>query len=59
MRLHENPVDFQDLITITAGEKHIPESAVEDLLYTDTKQCFDDAVIVFDRINTILAEIGE
>ena len=29
MRLHENKTEFQELITLTAKEKHIPESAVE------------------------------
>lgn len=29
MRLHNNPVEFRELITITARNKHIPESAVE------------------------------
>lgn len=29
MRLHNNPAEFQELITLTASEKHIPESAVE------------------------------
>lgn len=29
MKLHENQTEFQELITLTAREKHIPESAVE------------------------------
>lgn len=29
MRLHNNPTEFQELVTLTAREKHIPESAVE------------------------------
>ena len=29
MKLHDNPNEFQELITLTAQEKHIPESAVE------------------------------
>ncbi|MBR5618396.1 MAG: nucleotidyl transferase AbiEii/AbiGii toxin family protein [Clostridia bacterium] len=29
MELHENKTEFQELITLTAREKHIPESAVE------------------------------
>ena len=29
MKLHENRAEFQELITLTAKEKHIPESAVE------------------------------
>jgi predicted nucleotidyltransferase component of viral defense system len=29
MKLHENKIEFQDLIALTAKEKHIPESAVE------------------------------
>ncbi len=29
MKLHENTAEFQELITLTAKEKHIPESAVE------------------------------
>lgn len=29
MKLHSNMAEFQDLITITARDKHIPESAVE------------------------------
>lgn len=29
MKLHNNPTEFQELITLTAREKHIPESAVE------------------------------
>lgn len=29
MLLHENKTEFQELITLTAKEKHIPESAVE------------------------------
>ena len=29
MRLHENKIEFQQLITLTARDKHIPESAVE------------------------------
>ena len=29
MKLHENKSDFRELITLTAQEKHIPESAVE------------------------------
>ena len=29
MRLHDNRGEFQELITLTAREKHIPESAVE------------------------------
>ena len=29
MRLHENKEEFQELITLVAREKHIPESAVE------------------------------
>ena len=28
MKLHEHPEDFRDLITLTAREKHIPESAI-------------------------------
>lgn len=31
----------------------------EDLLYTDEKQNFDDAINTFERISTLLAEIGE
>ena len=29
MKLHRNKAEFQELITLTAREKHIPESAVE------------------------------
>ena len=29
MKLHENKDEFGELITLTAQEKHIPESAVE------------------------------
>ena len=29
MKLHENLTEFRDLITLTAQEKHISESAVE------------------------------
>ena len=29
MKLHENQTEFQELVTLTAREKHIPESAVE------------------------------
>ena len=29
MKLHENKAEFRELITLTAQEKHIPESAVE------------------------------
>ena len=29
MKLHENKTEFRELITLTAREKHIPESAVE------------------------------
>ena len=29
MKLHNNRGEFQELITLTAREKHIPESAVE------------------------------
>ena len=29
MKLHNNGAEFQELINLTAREKHIPESAVE------------------------------
>ena len=29
MKLHDDPTVFHELITLTAREKHIPESAVE------------------------------
>ena len=29
MKLYENKAEFSELITLTAQEKHIPESAVE------------------------------
>ena len=139
MNLHENTTEFRELITLTAREKHIPESAVErdyyivqalmflsksdncarcvfkggtslskcypgsierfsedidltyipenydptgafdfaswkpeftaakdayehlheELLYTDEKQLFDDAVRSFEEIDQILKSIGE
>lgn len=43
MRLHNNRAEFQELITLTAREKHIPE----------------DAVKAFEQINSLLTEIGE
>ena len=46
MKLHDNPNEFQELITLTAQEKHIPESAVERdyyivraLLYLSQSSC--------------------
>ena len=35
------------------------ESLHKDLLYTDEKQFFDDALIVLEEIDTILRDIGE
>ena len=29
MKLHENPSEFKDLISIVAADKHLPESAIE------------------------------
>lgn len=31
----------------------------EDLLYTDEKQIFDDAVDTFEKLNNLFCEIGE
>ena len=31
----------------------------EELLYTDEKQSFDEAVSVFEKINELLIQIGE
>ena len=39
--------------------KDVYEKLHEDLLYTDEKQRFDDAVNAFEQINSILTEIGE
>ena len=39
--------------------KDVYEKLHEDLLYTDEKQRFDDAVKAFEQINYILTEIGE
>lgn len=39
--------------------KEIYERLHEELLYTDEKQHFDDAIKAFDQINEILKEIGE
>ena len=39
--------------------KDVYEKLHEDLLYTDEKQRFDDAVKAFEQINFILSEIGE
>lgn len=29
MKLHENPSEFKDLISIVVADKHLPESAIE------------------------------
>ena len=39
--------------------KDVYEKLHEDLLYTDEKQRFDDAVKAFEQINSLLTEIGE
>ena len=35
------------------------EKLHEELLYTDEKQRFDDALCVFEQINSLLIEIDE
>ena len=42
-----------------AKAKNVYERLHEDLLYTDEKQRFDDAVKAFEEIDSILTEIGE
>ena len=39
--------------------KETYERLHEDLLYTDEKQRFSDAINAFEQINAILTEIGE
>ena len=40
MKLHENRTEFEELITLTAREKHIPESAVERDTISSRRLCF-------------------
>ena len=62
MKLHGDPTgayDFPAWKAEFARAKDIYEKLHEDLLYTDEKQRFDDAVKAFERIDTILTDIGE
>lgn len=51
--------DFSSWKSEFTKAKDVYEKLHEDLLYTDEKQRFDDAVKAFEQINIILTEIGE
>ncbi len=53
------PFDFSVWKPSFVKAKNNYEHLHEQLLYTDEKQSFDDALHVFEEISTIFAEIGE
>ena len=57
MKLHEFPDEFHDLISIVARNNY--EQLHKELLYTDEKQVFNEAIKVFEEINALAKEIGE